>query len=127
MTAVILVHHFPEVVVKADTKIDELEEKIREAKEEKEKTQERIKANRAEIDTLSDTATSLKGALNDLNVELTDVSNNLEELEGAIIDKNAEIAQMELDLEEALQIENDQYEAMKIRIKYMYEDKDRSR
>ncbi len=122
MTAVLLVYHFPEVVVIADNKIDELEARIKEAKEEKEQTQERIKANRAEIDTLSSTATSLKGALNDLNAELTDVSNNLEEIEMAIVDKNAEIEQMELDLEEAIRIEDDQYEAMKIRIKYMYEE-----
>ncbi|MCR4788976.1 MAG: cell wall hydrolase [Lachnospiraceae bacterium] len=122
MAAVILVRSYPVAGVHAESKIDELEARIKAAKEEKDETQARIKANKEEINTLSDTATSLKGALNDLNGELTDVSNNLEELDDAITDKNAEIAQMELDLEEAIQIENDQYEAMKIRIKYMYED-----
>ena len=123
IAAAVLIQSVPATPVRAESKIEELEQRIKAAKEEKEQTQERIRANKEEIDALSSTATSLKGALNDLNSELTDVSNNLEEIEKAISDKNNEIAQMELDLEEALRIENDQYEAMKIRIKYMYEDR----
>ncbi|MCR4990000.1 MAG: cell wall hydrolase [Lachnospiraceae bacterium] len=124
MAVVLLAYSYPEIEVRADSKIDELEQKIKEAKAQKEETQQRIDANKQEINTLSDTATSLKGALNDLNTELSEVSANLDELENAIEVKNDEITQMELDLEEALQIENDQYESMKIRIKYMYEQQD---
>ena len=124
MAVVLLAYSYPEIEVRADSKIDELEQKIKEAKAQKEETQQRIDANKQEINTLSDTATSLKGALNDLNTELSEVSANLDELENAIEVKNDEITQMEFDLEEALQIENDQYESMKIRIKYMYEQQD---
>lgn len=114
---------FPTLPARAD-KIGELEAKIQEAKAQKEQTQSKITANKQEIETLTDTATSLKGTLSNLNTELTNVSDNLADIEDRIDAKNEEIAQMEANLQEAMQIEADQYYAMKIRIKYMYEEQD---
>lgn len=127
-TAVILavavsVALLPQSVARAD-KISELEEKIKAAKELKAQTQSEINENKQELADLNSTATSLKGALSQLNAELNQVCDNLEDIENRIVAKNQEIDDMEKDLEEALQIEADQYKAMKIRIKYMYEKQD---
>lgn len=122
LAAALLVCAFPDIKAFADNdKITELEEKIKQAKEEKEKTQNEINANKEELNSLNYTTDTLKGKLGNLNAELTEVSNNLADIEGQIVDKNAEIDDITAQLEEALQIENDQYEAMKIRIRYMYE------
>ena len=116
----VLIGFVPPLCAKA-SKISELEAQIKAAKEQKEQTQNQLNENKEELNSLNSTTTSLKGALTNLNTELTQVSENLENLENQIDDKNGQIAQMEADLEEAIQIEQDQYAAMKIRIKYMYE------
>ena len=120
MAAAVLMGEISYVPAYAD-KISELEEKIKQAKEEKTKTQNAIEANKKEISSLNQTATSLRGTLNNLNSELSEVSDNLASLEDQIENKNAEIEETTADLEEAIKIENDQYAAMKIRIKFMYE------
>lgn len=120
MAAAVLMGEISYVPAYAD-KISELEEKIKQAKEEKTKTQNAIEANKKEISSLNQTATSLRGTLNNLNSELSEVSDNLASLEDQIEIKNAEIEETTADLEEAIKIENDQYAAMKIRIKFMYE------
>lgn len=123
LAIVLLVCAYPPLPVHAG-KIDDLEARIKEAKEQKEQTQTKINENKQELNTLNDTATSLKGTLNNLNTELTNVSENLSDIEDKIDVKNDEIAEMEANLEEALQIEADQYAAMKVRIRYMYEEQD---
>lgn len=123
MAVAILSTSMPGMIAKAD-KISELEEKIKAAKEQKSQTQSEINANKKELENLNSTTNSLKGALSQLNSELDEVSNNLADLENRIVEKNEEIKNMTEDLEEAMQIEADQYKAMKIRIRYMYEKQD---
>ncbi|MCQ2081872.1 MAG: cell wall hydrolase [Lachnospiraceae bacterium] len=123
MSVAILGTSLPNIVAKAD-KISELEEKIKAVKEQKNQTESQIKANKKELESLNSTTNSLKGALSQLNSELDAVSENLADLEDRIVKKNQEIEEMTEDLNEAIQIENDQYKAMKIRIKYMYEKQD---
>lgn len=62
--------------------------------------------------------------LNNLNDQLTDVSDRLTELEQQISDKEQEIAETQAALEEAQADADNQYEAMKSRIQYMYERND---
>ena len=57
-----------------------------------------------------------------MNDQLNEVSDNLEDLEAQIEDKEAEIAQTQEDLEAARQQELEQYESMKERIRFMYEN-----
>ncbi len=104
-------------------KIAELEAKIANAKEEKEKTQNEISEGKIELDSLTSTADSLKGELSNLNTELNRVSDHLSGLEQQIADKNALIADTEEALREAVFVEEEQYKAMKQRIRYMYEKK----
>lgn len=115
--------HFFAVYSFAD-KISDLEAKISEIKSQKSQTESEISESKEELKGLNKTATTLKDTLNTLNNELTNVSNNLADLETQIASKNQEIDAITADLEEAIQIENEQYEAMKIRIKFMYEERD---
>lgn len=124
MAIVLFVSNYSGVLAFADNKkIDELEQRIKAAKEEKQKTQETLEEYKQEMDTLNSTASTLREALSELNVELERVSKNVAEIEGKINSKNEEIDDIELDLKQALEIENEQYEAMKKRIKFMYENK----
>lgn len=125
MTIVLLACFFNGTYISASAdndKISELEDKIKRAKEEKEQTQSKIDENKEEMEILTDTAANLKDTLEGLNEDLKNVCENVEQIEKQIEDKNAEIEEMEAMLNEALEVEANQYEAMKIRIKYMYEE-----
>lgn len=122
ITAVALLLCAVPTTVYADVK--DTEEKLNQAKEEKEKTENALDETKNELDGLQQTTEGLKGQLNNLNNDLTAVSNNLAELEQQIDDKEAEIEQTEKELEEAKAVEEAQYEAMKKRIQFMYEKRD---
>lgn len=121
MAALLLTSAFP-ITAYADVK--DTEEKLNQAKEEKEKTEEAINSTKEELSGLEETTEGLKGQLNSLNNDLTEVSNNLAELEQKIEDKEAEIEQTGRELDEAKAVEQEQYEAMKKRIQFMYEKRD---
>ncbi len=108
--------------VYADVK--DTEAKLNQAKEEKEKTEEALDDTKEELSGLQETTEGLKGQLSSLNNDLEEVSNNLADLEKQIEDKEAEIEQTGIELEEAKAVEKAQYEAMKKRIKFMYEKRD---
>ncbi|MCR5399476.1 MAG: cell wall hydrolase [Lachnospiraceae bacterium] len=109
----------PVINVRAD--IEDTKEKIRQAEEEHQATTQILSDTKDNIDSLSNTKGTLEGQLHQLNVELATVSDNLAELEDAIEEKEEEIEQTTADLEEALRIEEAQYQAMKLRIRFMYE------
>lgn len=119
MAAVLFTCAFP-MTVYAD-KISELEQKINQQKEEKEKTESEISERQDELEDLNQTTEGLKGQLNNLNADLEQVSNNLAELEEKIVLKNEEIERTLEELAQAKQVEEEQYEAMKKRIQFMYE------
>ena len=96
-------------------------EKLQKAKEEKEKTEEAVGNTKDRKESLQITQNSLLGKLSQLNDDLAEVSDNLQDIESNIARKEEEITQTQLDLEDAEETEQNQYEAMKLRIKYMYE------
>ncbi len=111
-------------VISAYADIKETQEKLNQAQQEHADTTQKLKQTKDNIDSLNDTKGTLEGRLHQLNVELAEVSDNLTDLENKIDAKNSEIEQTTADLDEAIAIENAQYEAMKKRIKFMYERKD---
>lgn len=115
--ALILVCAFPAYGTKTD--VNTAKDKITSLEEEKKKTEQTIK----DLEGLkADTAAYVKkldGSLESLNQELDDLAVQ-------IGDKEASIAVTQGELEEAKQTETDQYNAMKLRIKYMYEKGDSS-
>lgn len=85
------------------------------------------------LDDVNDEISSLESAQQELeeemaayDAELVSLLTDMEILEEDIESKQAEIDQANLDLEEAKETEKNQYEAMKVRIQYMYEVGDSS-
>lgn len=74
------------------------------------------------VDKLKENKAAKQSEVNSLQQELTDIMTKLGVLEEDLIKKGEEISQAEEDLESAEKKEKEQYEAMKLRIKYMYEE-----
>lgn len=66
----------------------------------------------------------LKKYVEELDKNLEEIQQKISDLEALIIAKEKEIAQTEAELVEALEIEESQYESMKLRIQMMYEQGD---
>lgn len=110
---------------------EETRQKITQAEEEKKATESKLNETEENLDKLNEQKDSLQGALSTLNTELSQVSNNLSDLETKITDKeaeidalNQEIARVQDELTVAIQLKEDQYEAMKSQIKFIYERSD---
>ena len=110
---------------------EETREKIDKAEREKKETESKLDETEENLDKLNEQKDSLQGALSTLNTELSQVSNNLSDLEMKITDKEAEIealheeiAQAQEELNIAIQLKDEQYEAMKRQIKFIYERSD---
>ena len=114
----------PSIEAKAD--IDALKSRIEEAERNHQQTKDNLKNTQDNIDALTDVKEGLQGKLNQLTSQLTEVSDNLADLEDKIDAKNAEIETTTEDLNEAIAEENAQYEAMKARIRFIYEKKDQT-
>ncbi|MCR4851240.1 MAG: peptidoglycan DD-metalloendopeptidase family protein [Lachnospiraceae bacterium] len=108
-------------------------------------TNDSIRKKEAEISEAKKERDSLKGNLtdvkkvkqelekskNDLDAYVTELDSNvtqiqlkIDDLEIKIADKEEEIVQKEAELDEAIRVQTEQYEAMKKRIKFMYEQGD---
>lgn len=103
-------------------------EKIQEAEAAKQQTEaakqqtEALKEQTEEKkEDLEDTKEQMEGYLNKLNTDLTEISENLSNLETEVANKEEEIRQTQADLEDARKQEENQYDLMKRRIKFMYE------
>ena len=110
---------------------EETRQKINKAEQEKKATESKLNETEENLDKLNEQKDSLQGALSTLNTELSQVSNNLSDLETKISDKEAEIealdqeiARVQEELATAIQLKDDQYEAMKKQIKFIYERSD---
>lgn len=94
--------------------LEEAKEQVSALEEEKARTEEALK----ELEGLkADTAAYVKS----LDANLNQITAELTQLQGQIGEKEEEIQQAGIQLEEAKEQERSQYEAMKLRIKYMYE------
>lgn len=96
-------------------------ERLQKAKEEKNKTESSKKDAENKVNQLQITQDSLLGQLSVLNDDLAIVSDNLEKIETKITNQETEIEHTKAELSEAVRIEEEQYEEMKIRIKHVYE------
>jgi peptidoglycan hydrolase CwlO-like protein len=106
------------VSVRAETTL----ERLQKAKEEKEQTENAKESTENQKKSLEITKNSLIGQLSTLNDELAEVSENLNQIESDIAVKEQDIADTTAALDEAIALQDKQYESMKQRIKYMYEN-----
>ncbi len=100
-------------------------------KKELEAEKEKTSVIEEEKKKVEDTLKNLEGQKADtesyvrqLDQEMAAISSQLEELSGQIADKESEIAVTQEELSAAQEAEVQQYDAMKLRIKYMYEKGD---
>lgn len=104
--------------------IKEKENQISSAQTEKQSLQANlsdVKKIKKELETVKN---NLSAYVTQLDAQMAQMQENIANLETQIEDKNAQIVQTEAQLNEAIEIENAQYEAMKKRIKFMYEKGD---
>lgn len=74
------------------------------------------------VDEITDRRTNLEGDLSKLNGQLSDIAGKINDLEEQIAEKEQDIAQAEKDLADATERYEQQYEDMKLRIQFMYEN-----
>lgn len=118
MTVVIFMSTMPMMSALAKS----TQERLEEAQQQQQETQEQLDDTRDNLSSLEGQRNDLQEELSSLNDQLNEVRGNLEDLEADITAKEAEIEQTQADLEAARQTELEQYESMKERIRFMYEN-----
>lgn len=99
-------------------------EQLEKAQQEKQQKEAELNQQQESISGLKQEKEGLQYNLNVLNEDLMDISDNLEELERQIEAKEEEIEETTAALNEAKATEEQQYDSMKKRIKFMYERSD---
>lgn len=102
------------MVAMADKDIDD-------AKKERDKTQEELDEVEASIEELASEKASVDEEIEEINCALVQVLAEIEVIEQQLKDKQVEIDNAIVAYNDAVETEKKQYEAMKIRIKYLYE------
>ncbi len=102
------------IVSYADPSIDEV-------KDERDETQQELDEVTATLEELAAEQNEVIDEIEQVNEALVTVMTEVEVIRQAVEDKKAEIVLAEARYEEAVATANEQYEAMKIRIQYMYE------
>lgn len=98
------------------------QEKISDAKAQQQANQSSLQQTQEKIQELESKKGESETYLADLNTQLDDLRSSLEKLQNDYDAKQEELTQLQSDLEDAKADEAQQYEAMKLRIRYMYEN-----
>lgn len=104
--------------------IREKESQISDAQNQKKQLQASLTDVQNMKKSLENEKKDLENYVVSLDANLEEIQEKINELNTLISDKEAEIGETEEELKEAIQIQTDQYEAMKKRIKFMYEKGD---
>lgn len=99
-------------------------DKKSDAEQKKKEAEESLKSKQSEINSIAEQQEQLRTEINALDAELVNVMIELSTLEEELAVKQDELEQTKADLEQAKEDEKNQYEAMKIRIRFMYEKGD---
>lgn len=102
------------------------EQKLKESKQTVQELKEQTSEAKEQLDTAKQKESAISDRLDKLNDQLTDVQQSLEDLDTRITQKNDQIAATEQELDEMEQKRRERYEAMKVRIRFMYENSDSS-
>ena len=113
-----------QVTVRAS--VESTSRKIKDAEELKKTTEEMKEATELKKEGLKDQKQELESYLSELNDNLIRITDNIGQIEGKIADKQGEIEIAQTDLTAALEEEQNQYELMRKRIKFMYERGDKT-
>ncbi len=97
-------------------------DKVNDAKDGVEKSKDNLEKSKDELEQLENSKAQLEGKLASLNEELNEVSLQLEHAQNDLVQKQQAIAEVKVQLLQAEAQEKEQYESMKLRIRYMYEN-----
>ena len=103
---------------------EEIEKKKKEASDEKKKEEEAMNEANEKAESISGDMESVESEIEEVDEELVATIAAVEMVKEEITKKEAEIEETTIKYEEALKTEEDQYEAMKLRIKFLYEKGD---
>lgn len=95
---------------------------LKEAEKEKEALEEELEAAKQAVADLKETKGNVEEKLAALNTRLMNISERITALEGQLEEKNRDISETQEELEEAKRVQAQQYEDMKLRIQFMYEN-----
>ncbi|MGN0348984.1 MAG: cell wall hydrolase [Roseburia sp.] len=95
--------------------IDDAKNQIKNLQEQKENAQDKV-------DNLNDKKDDLESDLGSLNSQLSQIANSMNDLEAQITQKEEDILRAQQELEAAQEQSRKQYEDMKLRIQFMYEN-----
>lgn len=98
------------------------QEKITNAQNEQAQTQSELESVQEQIDELNSKKGQSQAYLTDLNQQLEDLTKEMEQLQEQYNAKQQELEQVQQELEQAKEQQAEQYDAMKERIQYMYEN-----
>ena len=101
--------------------IEQKQQEIKDAQNQKKDLQSGLTDVKSVIRELEKSKETLATYVSELDTKVSEMQGKISELTQMISDKEVEITQTKADLEEALEKEESQYEAMKARIKSMYE------
>ncbi|GFI02112.1 murein DD-endopeptidase MepM [Lachnospiraceae bacterium] len=104
--------------------IKQKEEEINRAKEEKKELQNGLTNVKELKKELENSKADLANYVTQLDADLSDIQAKINELKTLIEEKEGQIEEKTKELEDALEVQKAQYEAMKSRIKFMYEKGD---
>ncbi len=96
-------------------------DKKSDAEQKKKEAEANLKSKQGEINRIEEQQEQLRSEINELDAELVNVMIELSTLEEELAVKEDELEQTKADLEQAKIDEQNQYDAMKLRIRFMYE------
>lgn len=100
----------------------ELEQLLEDSKNRKEEYEQHKQETQDKMDSLQADINSILTYIEQIDMELAAVTENLDSLETMIAEREEKLLQVQLELEEAILAEEEQYETMKNRIRYIYEN-----
>ena len=95
---------------------------LSEAQKEMEELRKQLEKAEDLVDDLKDSKGNVEGKISELNKSLINISARIADLENQLTAKNEQIVDTLAKLEEAQAVADKQYEDMKLRIQYMYEN-----
>jgi murein DD-endopeptidase MepM/ murein hydrolase activator NlpD len=100
----------------------QLEEELEDANSESEELKSGLEDTKEAIGALSDKKSNIESYVEELDEQLGSITDRMKEISSHIEDKELEIEETTKELQKAEEEEKEQYESMKKRIKFMYEN-----
>lgn len=122
LTCIFTAEKQPYVLASQTSDTSDLEAQRQETQDRIDDIKSDIESAEEKIEELENSKSSLQSYISQLDREANDLEQRIQELNGEIENKEEEVEQAKLELEEAVETADQQYEDMKMRIRYLYEN-----